>query len=102
MMTHLAYIVRHPNGPRLYLAGQRVHHGATGCALAVALLRWPTTRRAGIFVGTVLAIHDRHDWRIWWKRERIPVPAGASVAHIMDTLTDLYTSDALEASRNAV
>ena len=28
-------VVRHPYGPRLYVAGVRIHHGSAGCALAL-------------------------------------------------------------------
>lgn len=42
----------HPLGPRVWIAGQRVHHGAAGIILAV--------------VGAALAAHDRHDWRHWF------------------------------------
>ena len=41
---------------RLWIAGQRVHHGVTGCLLAGA--------------GMALMIHDRHDRSIWFERGR--------------------------------
>ena len=28
-------ILRHPYGPRVYVASRRVHHGSAGCALAL-------------------------------------------------------------------
>lgn len=28
-------IVRHTHGPRLYVAGERIHHGSAGCAVAL-------------------------------------------------------------------
>lgn len=31
-------VVRHPDGPRVYVAGVRIHHGSAGCALALAAL----------------------------------------------------------------
>jgi len=56
-MTPLVSIRRSPSGPRVWVAGQRLHHGATGCALAL--------------LGAVLAAHDRADWRIWFVREAL-------------------------------
>lgn len=47
-------LVRHPLGPRVWVGRQRVHHGAAGVVLAL--------------VGCVLAVHDRHDWRLWFER----------------------------------
>lgn len=38
-------------GPQLYVLGKRLHHGLTGCVLAV--------------VGVALAIHDRKDFKRW-------------------------------------
>jgi hypothetical protein len=61
----------YPQGPRLWVAGQRVHHGATGCALVAAAC----ARRHAvvcIVVGGLLALHDRHDWRVWFRREAMP------------------------------
>ncbi len=51
---------------RLWIYGQRCHHGATGVLMAAA----------GTFVGTpallatgaVLMAHDRHDWKLWFQR----------------------------------
>jgi hypothetical protein len=39
---------------RVWIAGQRVHHGATGAFLAV--------------LGTVLMAHDRRDYSVWFRR----------------------------------
>jgi hypothetical protein len=39
---------------RVWIAGQRVHHGATGALLAV--------------LGTVLMAHDRRDYSVWFRR----------------------------------
>jgi hypothetical protein len=41
---------------RVWIATQRCHHGAVGC-LAIVL-------------GALLVIHDRHDYRVWFVRER--------------------------------
>ncbi|MQA76494.1 MAG: hypothetical protein GEU88_19590 [Solirubrobacterales bacterium] len=56
-------IVHHPWGPRLYLAGLRVHHGSAGCALALAGLK----RHAPLLTvaGLVMVLDDLADfpWR---------------------------------------
>jgi hypothetical protein len=39
---------------RLWIAGQRCHHGATGALMALA--------------GLVLMLHDRHDFTHWFAR----------------------------------
>jgi hypothetical protein len=39
---------------RLWIAGQRCHHGATGALMALA--------------GLVLMLHDRHDLTRWFAR----------------------------------
>lgn len=56
-------IVRHPWGPRVYLAGRRVHHGSAGCALAlVGVARHNAW--LGVIAGAMIA-HDAGDfpWR---------------------------------------
>lgn len=53
---------RHPSGPRVRVVGQRVHHGALGVLLAVALRHHP---RACALALTV-ALEDLHDWRHWF------------------------------------
>jgi hypothetical protein len=56
-------VVRHPFGPRLYIAGLRVHHGSAGCALGIVALAagdpW-----LGL-VAAALVVHDARDfpWR---------------------------------------
>jgi hypothetical protein len=46
--------------PRCYVAGLRVHHAVTGCALIVGGLR---LHRLGMFVfGVLLVVHDWPDW----------------------------------------
>lgn len=42
-----------PPGMKFYVRTHRIHHGFTGCFLT--------------FVGIVLALHDRRDWRRWFK-----------------------------------
>jgi hypothetical protein len=39
---------------RLWIGGQRCHHGATGVLMA--------------FTGLVLMLHDRHDFTRWFAR----------------------------------
>lgn len=56
-------IDRHPNGPRVYLAGLRVHHGSAGLLLGViATLTGHRRLAAGV---TTLVVHDAADfpWR---------------------------------------
>lgn len=56
-------VVRHPNGPRLYVAGLRVHHGTAGCALALVGL----TRRNLVLtaIAAAMVVDDLADfpWR---------------------------------------
>ncbi len=66
----------YPEGPRLWVLEQRVHHGATGLALMAAALSRPRLRMAAV-LGAMLALHDRRDWKVWFVRELLP----ASVTH---------------------
>lgn len=68
MMRHVV-VKRYPQGPRVWLAGQRVHHGSVGCALLLAAGR---KHRRLLAAGLLLAAHDRHDWRVWFTRECVP------------------------------
>lgn len=59
---------------RLWIGGQRCHHGATGTLLAAAGLlassRGSVTPRAGILAaatGTLLMAHDWKDRSIWFE-----------------------------------
>lgn len=45
-------IMRHPLGPRVWVLGRRIHHGAVGAVLTA--------------VGLLLAVHDRHDLGSWF------------------------------------
>jgi len=56
-------VVRHPSGPRVYIAGLRVHHGSAGCALGLAALIARSPWLAGAALALVL--HDARDfpWR---------------------------------------
>jgi hypothetical protein len=60
---------------RLWVGGQRVHHGATGIVLATAglagLAARRLTTRGGIewaLIGTALIAHDWRDRGVWFKR----------------------------------
>lgn len=64
-MPALIRIHAHANGPRLYVGGQRVHHGATGCVLVAFGRR----HRALLVAALALIAHDAHDWRAWFARE---------------------------------
>lgn len=67
MMRAIQY-THHPTGPRCWIIGQRVHHGAAGLVLAALLRRrW---RLASACL--VLAAHDYRDWRRWFAREKMP------------------------------
>lgn len=59
---------RYPAGPRVWVCGQRVHHGATGLVLAALLHK----RRHFAAACLLACLHDRHDWRAWFVRERTP------------------------------
>lgn len=69
-MPRLVVVRRYPTGPRCWVAGQRVHHGASGLVAGVALLARRHPRLAAL---TLLAVaHDRADWRVWFAREKVP------------------------------
>lgn len=56
-------IVRHRCGPRVYVAGMRIHHGSAGCALAlVGLARRDLVLTAA---GMAMVVDDLSDfpWR---------------------------------------
>jgi hypothetical protein len=56
-------VVRHPCGPRLYVAGVRIHHGSAAAAVAIAAL---AARRPLIVAAALVAVaHDARDfpWR---------------------------------------
>jgi hypothetical protein len=59
---------------RLWIAGQRCHHGATGAivaSLAASRLIAPRLRLAPaalLATGTILMLDDWHDRSIWFKR----------------------------------
>jgi hypothetical protein len=55
---------------RLWIRGQRCHHGATGALLAAASLAALRTAPRAVFVaaGTVLMAHDWRDRSLWFQR----------------------------------
>ena len=59
----------YPAGPRCWLFGQRVHHGATG-ALLVLLAACARRKHCPMLalLGLVLCAHDRADVREWFAR----------------------------------
>lgn len=74
----VARIIRHPNGPRLYVGGLRVHHGTTGLLVAAAGLG--SRSRPLVALGLLLAAHDRHDTALWLRVERFPADPMVSAA----------------------
>ena len=60
---------RYPQGPRVWLCGQRVHHGASGTVLGAVLARRHPRLAA---LALAWAATDWHDARVWFKRERVP------------------------------
>jgi hypothetical protein len=64
-----------PERRRLWIGGQRLHHGATGIALAGTALARLATRRARVgsvlawtLAGGALAAHDWKDRTVWFRR----------------------------------
>lgn len=51
-------VIRHPNGPRVYVAGRRLHHGVGGTVAAAAAIGFRRRRLA-----IALAIWAATDWR---------------------------------------
>lgn len=51
----------HPNGPRVRIAHQRLHHGAVGCALLAHPNKYVR------FLGACLALHDMRDAAVWFR-----------------------------------
>lgn len=56
---------KHPQGPRLWIGNQRVHHGASSIMAAALLLCFRRTRPLAPLM-LMIALHDRHDWRYWF------------------------------------
>jgi hypothetical protein len=60
---------------RVWIAGQRLHHGATGAAFAAAGIAGIAARRLPLrdcvpvaLVGTLLMAHDWKDRGVWFRR----------------------------------
>lgn len=60
---------------RLWIAGQRCHHGATGAVVAAVGLTGLAVQLADLgtalpvaISGAALMIHDRHDRSMWFER----------------------------------
>lgn len=57
---------------RLWIAGQRCHHGATGALLTTAgallALRRQRAMLALVATGSALMVHDWHDRALWFQR----------------------------------
>lgn len=60
---------------RLWILGQRCHHGATGAVMAAAATTWLVAARVGVRAGItllttagVLMAHDWHDRSRWFER----------------------------------
>lgn len=66
---------RHHNTVRVYVLGQRLHHGTTGLVLCLIFL--PRRSRLAV-LGAALIAHDRRDWAVWLKRETIPTESELS------------------------
>lgn len=77
MMFRPITILRYPAGPRVWLFGQRVHHGAVGCALVALVRRWPAL---GVVIAVLVAT-DWHDRREWFAREGIPAGDSLDIGH---------------------
>lgn len=67
----LVAVRSYPLGPRVWVLNQRIHHGATGCVILAAAAIARKRARPLIAAGIALALHDRHDWRVWFARESI-------------------------------
>lgn len=59
-------VTRHPDGPRVVVFGQRVHHGAAAVLAAAALAA--SRRTALVPIALAVAAHDAADWRWWFAR----------------------------------
>jgi hypothetical protein len=64
-----------PELRRLWIGGQRLHHGVTGIALAGTALAQLATRRsaapsalARLLAGSALVAHDWKDRTVWFRR----------------------------------
>jgi hypothetical protein len=76
-MAPLVRIVREPGrGPRNYVLGVRVHHGAIGAALVTVGARLPPPSAFPLVAtGVALMVHDRRDFP--WLADRDALQFGA-------------------------
>jgi hypothetical protein len=69
---HVALVHYDSGHRRLWVRGQRCHHGATGAVLAGAGLAGAILRSrllvALIAAGALLMAHDWHDRAVWFRR----------------------------------
>ena len=70
---HVALVHYDPAVRRLWLRGQRCHHGATGAVLATAGLAGVVALRSRTLTavaaaGALLMAHDWHDRAVWFAR----------------------------------
>jgi hypothetical protein len=68
-LRSLVELVHHPDGPRLYVGGLRVHHGLTGSLLFLGtscLRRHANLRALTAIAAGSLILDDAHDfpWRL--------------------------------------
>jgi hypothetical protein len=74
--THDHHLVDYdPALQRVWIGGQRLHHGATGAAFAAAGLAGIVARRLPLrecvpvtLIGTLLMAHDWKDRGVWFRR----------------------------------
>lgn len=60
MSARAIRVTREPTGPRVYVAGVRVHHGATGAILVAVGAR--ARYRPAVLLGCLLLAHDWRDF----------------------------------------
>lgn len=74
-------IDRHPNGPRLYIHGLRVHHGLTGCvafALSAAIGPHNKLRPLMLLAAAAMVADDAHDFP-WHLHDGTPAEQTAAL-----------------------
>lgn len=79
-MTRLVTVRSYPHGPRVWVAGQRLHHGATGAVL-LAVARNRHRKLLGA-AALLLCLHDRRDVLVWFKRESLPALSLDKTPHV--------------------
>ena len=80
MPRSVLHIQHHPCGPRVWIFGQRVHHGAVGIVAAAVFSAGGL--HLAVAIAAAVAAHDAHDWRRWFAREGRPSGAdGVTARH---------------------